>query len=205
MSFTKTQLYNLTFSSLMLSRQVSDVTSDTSNEVKTLNNFYQIALQSTLQDLDLDSTSQSAPLELIDELDNGPWKYVYKYPSNCAFFRRIESCAPTDNSDTFIPKRTGVYNGQKVIYTNEYDAVADYIPSDISLALLSPMAGLTVAYKLAMLSAPLLVGKGSKTLIDQLQMLYALSKSQAQEADGFENFNYDSPIVRSEFVSARMT
>lgn len=206
MSYTKTKIYNLALSAMLLSRQVSDVESDTvTNEVRILNQFWEEALTSTLQELDLDGLSQELELELLATLDDDLWTYVYKYPSRCAFLRRLKSGARTDTSRTHIDKRTGIYNGQKVIFTNEYQAIAECITDDVTLNVLSSPAGLAVAYKLAFLSTPLTVGKGAKTLRQEIYQSYLISLGEAQELDKLENFSYDPAYVRSEFVAERLS
>ena len=205
MAFTKTKIYNLALSHLLLSRQVSDIDTDvTTNEVKVLNTFWEDAFSATLQDLDLDSVSETVPLELLEELSEGPWTYVYKYPSDCNFFRRIVSDVTKDNRRTHIPKRVGIHNGNKVIFTNKCQASAELIPEDIDLSFLETNAGLAISYMLAFLAAPLIVGKGAAKLKSEVYQTYLLMKDKAQEIDERENFNYDPAIVTSEFVAARM-
>jgi hypothetical protein len=204
MSYTKVKLYNLALSALLLAKEITNVDTDTSNEVRVLNMHWDTALESTLQDLDLDSLMTPITLELIEELDAGPWRYVYKYPTNCLFLRRIKSCVETDNKSTHISKKVHMYEGVKAVFTNEYEAVAECMPKDIPLAALNAMAGMCVAYKHAMLSAPLIVGKGSERLKASLKLEYLIAKGEAQETDAAENFNYESDDLRSEFVSARL-
>lgn len=205
MSYTKAGIYNLTFSALLLGKEVTEISTDTSNEVRILNIHWDTAFESTLQDLDLDSLSDDLELELIDTLDQGPWTYVYKYPTNCIFFRRIKSCAAVDNSSTHISKKVGIYEGQRAIFTNVEGAIAEVIPKNVPLAALNPMAALAVAYKLALLSAPLLTGKGAKALKDDIRGEYLIAKGEAQEIDMRENFNYEADSVRSEFVRERLS
>ena len=206
MAITKEGIYNLALSALLLAKEVTDVATDTSNEVRILNTHYDIAFESTLQDLDLDSLSRPITLELLDTLDNdeGPWDFVYKYPSNCVFLRRLESKQITDNRFTHISKRTGIFNSQKAIFTNKSEAVAECIPKDVPLAALSPMAALAVSYSLAHLSAPLLIGKGSGRLRKTIKEDYIVAKGEAQETDILENFNYEPDDLNSEFVAARI-
>ncbi len=207
MSFTKTKIYNLALSAMLLSRQISDVESDTvTNEVRVLNQFYEEALNSTLQELDLDGLSEEIDLELLATLDLQVdlWQYVYKYPSRCVYLRRLKSGVITDTNRTHIAKRTGIYNGQKAIYTNEYQAVGECITNDVSLNVLSSPAGMAVAYKLAFLSSPLVVGKGAAKLRQEIYQSYLISLAEAQELDKLENFSYDPAYVRSEFVAARL-
>lgn len=204
---TKAKIYNLTLSALMLSEEVEDTDTTKTNEVRVLNTHWDIAFQTTLQDLDLDALSQPVTLELLTTLnrDESPWQYVYKYPNKCVFLRRLDSGFTTDNQYSHIPKRTGIYEGEKAIFTNKYEAIAECITNDIPLSALSPMAAMAVAYKLAYLSAPLITGKGAKALRESIQASYLIFKTEAQETDRIENFNYEDPALRSEFVSERIS
>lgn len=205
MSYTKPKIYNLTLAALLLSKRIIEVETDTSTEVATLNTHWDTALESTLKDLDLDSLSTPITLELITELTEGPWTYVYKYPTNCAFFRRIKSCVITDNKRTHIAKRVGMYNGLKAIFTNEYEAIAECMPKNIPLVALDANSALALSYKLAILSAPMITGKGAKDLVEKLEKKYLVVKAEAQEADASENFNYEDEALRSEFVDERLS
>jgi len=205
MIYTKEKIYNLTLSALLLAKEVINIATDTSNEVRVLNTHYDVALESTLKDLDLDILSTPIELELIEELDEGPWTYVYKYPTACAHLRRIQSGFVTDNKRSHIAKKVGVYEGQKAIFTDEAQAVAECIPNTISLDMLSAMAGMALAYRLAYLAAPLITGKGAKALRESLLQAYVIAKTEAQEDDKLENFNYEEDRLRSEFVDERLS
>lgn len=201
----KTEIYNIAFSALLLVRRIANADTDTTNETKVLNTFWNIALESTLQDLDLDKLSQPITLELLANLTTGPWLYVYKYPTNCAFLRRLESGQITDIRSTHIPKRTALYNGQGAIFTNEVEAIAECIPLSVPLTAFNSMATLAVAYRLASLSAPLIVGKGAKKLRETIEAYYIFAKTEAQETDKRENFNFQPDHVTSEWVYARLS
>lgn len=201
---SKATIYNLAASALLLEKQIIDVDTDKSNEVRVFNAHWDIAFQSCLQDLDLDSTVKEIQLELLATLEDSAWTYVYKYPSDCIFFRRLISGEVTDTERTHIDKKTGLYNGFKAIYTNQEDAVAECVHKSISLTSLSPMTVMSIAYKLAMLSAPLITGKGAKKLRDDLKEMYIIAKMEAQETDSRENFVYEREDQRSTFVAARL-
>lgn len=201
---TKPEIYNLALSALLLTKEIEEIDTDTSNEVRILNIHWKTAFESTMQDLNLDSLKTNIPLELIEELDEGPWLYAYRYPSNCIFFRRLVSCTQVDNIYTHIPKQVGNYEDEKAIFTNEVEAVAECITNDFPLVMLSPMAALAVAYKLAFLSAPLITGKGARALKAELKQDYIIAKNEAQETDLIENSNIEHEHVRSEFVQARL-
>lgn len=207
---SKAQIFNQALGALLLQRQISDPSTDKSNEAKVLQGNWGIALRTTLEDLDLDATSTQSQLELVTTFDqtlNPPplWFYAYKYPNNCAFFRRIQSCVRTDSRYTHIAKRIAIHQGQKVIFTNQLSAIGEFIPFDLPLAALSANAALAVAYRLAILSSPLIVGKGSKTLIEQIGKSYVITKAEAQAQDERESFSFEDDATISEFVAARLS
>lgn len=202
---SKAKIFNLALGALLLQRRVTDADTDPSNEAKVLLTHYDVALNATLEDLDLDSTSTEEILELIEADPNDNWLYAYKYPTNCAFLRRLQSPVLTDNRTTHIPRRVAIHNGVKVIFTDKEEAVAEYVSYDVPLNSLSATAGLAIAYRLAMLSAPLITGKGAKALIDSIEKKYIATKAEAQEQDRRENFNFVDDDIASEFVEARTT
>lgn len=207
MSFSRTKIYNLALSALLLGKEISNYETDTSNEVRVFNTHWDIALDTTLQDLDLDATSQPLELELLANLTSDTdqiWDYVYKYPSKCIFLRRIQSSVAIDNRSTHISKRVGIYNGEKAIFTNEVSAIGECLTDDTPITNLNPMAIMAIAYKLAMLSAPLITGKGAAALRKELKEDYVMFKYEAQQLDSLENFVYEADDQRSEFVAARL-
>ncbi len=109
-----------------------------------------------------------------------------------------------DNRSTHIAKRVGIFEGQKVIFCNEVDAVAEMIPYDVPLSALSANAGLAVAYRLAIMSAPLATGKGAQKLISDIEKKYITAKAEAQAQDERENFVFVDERISSEFVESRL-
>lgn len=213
--FNKAQIFNLALQALLLSKQISNPNSDRSNENAVLNTSWDIAYKRALADLDLDSTSSQVPLELMHDFTKdspppvgqaGPqWKYAYKYPDKCAFFRKIISCNVVDDRHSHIPKRVMIWNAKKVIMTNEYLAIAEYIPVDFPLQTLSAPGGYAVAMMLALQSTPLIVGKGSKVLLEKLFVAYKIAKAEAKAHDTLESFSFQSEQTMSEFVRVRTT
>lgn len=202
--FTKAKIFNLTLGALLLTRQIIDTDSDASNEAKALNLYYDIALGAALEDMDLDSTATQETLALVEEDPNDLWAYSYEYPSNCAFFRRIVSPERIDNRETWIDKEVRMVDEQTVILTDEETAIGEYIANDFPLAQLkNANAGLAIAYRLAVMAGPLVVGKGFVKLVPDLEKKYLIAKAEAQEKDRLENFNFTPEDIASEFVGAR--
>jgi len=208
MGYTKPQIYNLAFGALLLSRQTTDPTTDNSNEVAVLNTHYQHAFDACLEDMDLDATSTRATLALSVTDPVAYWNYGYTYPSDCVVLRRLEPAAaytPIDNKRSHVPKMVRIHSGAKLILTNQATAVAEYISNAVPLSSLGAHAGMAIAYYLAWFSAPLIVGKGSRTLRKEIWEKYVLYKGQAQDQDRRENFNFHEDGVDFEFVNVRIT
>ncbi len=185
--YTKEKIFNLALGALLLQRRIIDAATELNNENKVLNTHWDTALYATLEDLDLDGTSSPVTLALLESDPNDQWSFAYLYPSKCVLLRRI-----------------GMHANLKVIFCNEELAVAECIMADIPLTSLSASAGLAVAYRLAMLAAPLITGKGAGKLIEGIQAKYVVAKAEAQEKDGIENFNFAEDGEDSEFVEARL-
>jgi hypothetical protein len=201
--YTKAKIFNLALGALLLKKRISDTETDVSPENQTLNVHWETALYSTLEDLDLDGTSAQKTAELRETDPNDLWLFAYKYPDDCVFFRRIQTQQLKDVRSTQVPKRIGIHNGEKVIFTNQEDIIIEYIPKDVPLTTLSANVGLAIAYKLALLASPLIAGKGADKLTKQLSERYVVAKTEAQEHDRMENHNFDDDATLSEFVEER--
>lgn len=203
--YSKAKIFNLALGALLLQRKITNTDTDTSNECNVLNTHWESALRTALREMDLDSTSVRETLELIEEDPIDAWLYAYKYPSDCAFLRRIESAKIRDTRSSHVAKLVRMHGGQKVIFSNQYEAVAEYISHDLDLSTITGEQAMAIAYKLAFLSAPLITGKGARELRKSIQVDYKLSVTAAQEADAQENFNFDEDDESSEFVEERMS
>lgn len=208
---SKAEIFNFALSALLLQRQIIDPENDKSNESKVLKTQWASALKASLVDMNLDATTKYESLELLVEnptdIDN--WVYVYKYPQECALLRRIRSMADKDDRSTHIDKLIRLYTyqeqTQKVIMTNEQEAVVEYIPDDIPLSTLSPLAAQCIAHRLAWQSAPLIVGKGARTLRNSIFQTYQTLKIEAQVHDRNEGFSHTPEYIDSEFVRERLS
>lgn len=203
--YTKAQIFNLALGALLLERRTTNADTDTASEVKTLRTYWDGAWSNVLEDLDLDSTSTVKTLELVTANPNDLWGYAYKYPSDCAFFRRIQNGSLKDKRSNQIARRIAIHEGQKVIFTNQEDAICEYISTGVLVGHLSASAGIALAHKLAWLASALVTGKGSAKLADSLQAKYIQFKAEAQEKDRLENFNFEDPEDTSEFVEERLS
>lgn len=213
--YTKAKIFNLALNALLLTREIINPDSDKSNEAVILRGQWDVAFRNALFDLDLDSTASQQTLELVHDFTGDPppqngqpgplWNYAYKYPDKCAFFRRVVSCNRNDDKATHIAKKVSVYLGKKVIFTDEKNAIGDYIAIDFPLQTLSAPGGVAIAMRLAWHSAPLIVGKGARSLRETIKNDYAVAKAEAQAMDERESFSFQSDANLSEFVKVRLS
>jgi len=205
--YSKAEIFSLTLSMLLLEKEISNPETDTSREARTLRKFYNLALKQVLADLNLDGTASDIPLELLYSFtypnNHDHWQFAYKYPSKCAFFRRVVSGVVKDNRYTKIDHAVKMYLGQKVIFTTEEAARGEYIPNDVNLDSLNAFGGMALAARLGTLCSTLVVGKGAAALRKELAQSYVLYKAEAQEQDKLENEMLEDPWTESEFVAVR--
>ena len=98
--FDKTKIFNLALAALSLQKRISNADTDSSTEALTLNVYWDLAFNSALQEMDLDSTSTSKALELVEENPNEYWSKAYLYPTDCVLLRRIKTGNLTDDEES---------------------------------------------------------------------------------------------------------
>ena len=203
--FSKTRIFNLSLNALLLSAQVKEADTDQSTVAKTLRQFYDLSFNGALIDMDLDSTSDSIILVLKESLPNTRWDFVYEFPTRAVHLRRIESIHRRDDEQTFIAKKVSIHLGKPSIFTDQVDACGEFIVNDMDLNSMPENVGETIALRLAINAATLLVGKGAKSLKQTLKEDYVVSKSEAQEQDRNQNLNMQTDEQRSSWVKERLS
>ena len=201
--YSKTQIFNLACSALLLSKEIINPDTDETLEARTLRKFYPIAFNKTVSDLNLDGLTTTFTLEKHLDYPSDLWQIAYKYPTTCAMIRRIRSQVIKDTRLTMIEFATGIIGAQKCVFTNETDAVIEFISTDVNLSHFSAPAGMALATHLASLCSPLIVGKGATSLRESLRKDYILFKAEAQELDREENPSIDYDNEQGEWVAAR--
>lgn len=205
----KVLIFNIALNALLITYQTTDPDTDIRKEAVKLRMVYPLALSKVLADLDLNRTAKKVKLELRAGLTDPNWAYVYKYPADCAKFRRIVSPFPVDNRETRIPFQTQVVDepngvGVSSILTNALDAWGEIIPSDVPLSNLNPNAIICVGLQTAILATALIAGKGSKEVKAAIAQDYNFTKAEAMEDDQNENIDTTPDEFKSEFAQARL-
>lgn len=199
----KVVVYNIALNALLIDYQTIDPDNDKNKAVRSLRTMYPLALAKVLADLDLNKSATKVKLEKTTST-HPHWQFVYKYPSNCAKFRRVVSCFATDNFETRIPFATETVVGIDVVVTNMDEAYGEIQPQDLNLSVLNPSAAIALGYQMAWLASALIAGKSSRQLKQQLLQEYTLHKSEAMEDDQNENVDSTTDEFKSEFVQARL-
>lgn len=196
--YSQVRVYSVALSALKLSKQFVSINDDI-HEVQVLNQFYDMAFQETLSELNLQGTRFKLKLELLDFKDE-LFKYVYKYPSTCMFFVRIFNGSKIDHKENQIRYEVEMKPPYKVILTDKQEAVGEWVDNRIQIEQLSSPAALAVAYKLAFLSSNLIVGTGDRTLADEVLESYKMQAGVAKAHDAQENMFFPTQEEQSEYV-----
>lgn len=203
--FDKTKIFNLALAALSLQKRISNADTDTSTEALTLNTYWDIAFETALKEMDLDSTSTSKVLELIEQDPNTYWRFAYAYPSDCVFLRRIKSELLTDDEESKEDVRVEIYEGQKAVMTNKNEAEIEYISKDIPLSTLTPEAAFYISLRLAKLAIPLVAGTNKKDVSASLDEAYTMALLNAQRVDRLESSIYQPDYAKSGLAKARLS
>lgn len=205
----KTRIFNLALQELFLQKIISDAETDTSTEAHILRVQWDFMYPIALSELNLTSTSRKIPLELVAKTPNSNWRYAYRYPNNAALVRRIVTCNVRDDKydEIDMSRELFEYNGDviSVLMTNEPDAVAEIIRTDVPADTLTPEASKYIGTRLAQESVPLSVGENSKSVQASIEKNLVKNLINAQRRDSLETKVYQPEWQQSGFVKARMS
>lgn len=168
-----------------------------SNEASVLNMFYEDARDFTLESYPWPEATKYITLGLVSEDPNDDWDYMYQYPDDCVFARRIvTSLGRTDpNPPPFI---TGYSEDGRVIYTDEENAVLEYTMRLEDAGLFRPTLGQAISWYLGFLIAPGLA-KEPKVANQCFQVWQAMVSRAEQRAGNEQQLaqEIDSEAIRS--------
>ena len=195
-----TVVSNLALGHLGQGKLVGNVVTETSNEAQVCRLFWDVALEEVLRDCDWSFVRKYSVLNLISEDPNPNWRYMYEYPSDALFIRKILINARKETMNSAIPFEVAEDVSGRVIFCDMNPAPVQYTtlgedvsawPSDFKIAF---------AYKLAFYIAPRIC-IGQPEIQQAMLGLYQRSISTAKKNNGNEQ-QFGKP-VESEFVNAR--
>lgn len=181
MSTNKIGIWNMALGHLGVAKTVSSE-GENSNEARACKRFWETTFETTLRDFALPSTKKIKTLELIEENPTDDWLYSYKYPNDCAFFRRILSGVVNDTPDSRVQFDIILMDAGRVILTNETDAQCEYTVNNISIAYLPSDIVLAMSLRLSVFIAPELA-RGDSKLRKESMDLYQLVGMRAMASN----------------------
>lgn len=196
MPLTDIQICNMALGHIGHTKFLADL-AERSNEANVVNNFYSQAVEMTLESYPWPEATKYGTLGLVEEDPNDDWDYLYQYPSDCLYARRIVTMngKVEPNPPPFI---TGYSESGRVIYTDEEDAVLEYTLRLEDPSLFRPTLGEAISWYLAFLIGPGLA-KDQKLTQGCFQVWQAMT-SRAQQRAGNEQQHsqeIDSEAIRS--------
>lgn len=197
---TLTEICNLTLGHLGASKSVANAETENSAEANTFRRFYEPVRDATLKDFNWPFATNTAELGLVVENPTIEWDYAYQYPSDCINMQRIVSGNRNETVDDMIKYKIARFSGQKVIFTDEPNATAQYtmkitdpqeFPADFVLAL---------SLHLAFMMGPH-IAKSDTRLVESAERKYVNYISMAK-AQALNEERPDSPPEAS-YILAR--
>lgn len=182
MSYTKTKIYNMALKNLGVTIGIQSA-SQTDRNTIVLNEFYDTAKEKTLSDFDWGFASTYRTLSLTGEKSLNPkYLYEYDYPNDCALVREILS----RNSEKVEFEVSSKISGQKVIYTNQENAIIRYTRFVKEETYYTPEFAMALSWYLAFLSAKAITGVRANT--SDCLTLYKQMLNEAKVTDSNEGY-----------------
>lgn len=196
-----TEICNLALSHIGISKEISNVDTEQSQEAKACRRFYDIARQAVLKDFNWPFATKFAVLNLIEEDPNDEWDFSYRYPVDCLYARRILSGFRDDTEATRVAYKVGQDSQGILFFTDKETAELEYtldaeeverFPSDFKIAL---------SYRLAHYIAARLTAGDPFGLGDKAMQKYMIEIGKAS-ANAFNEDKSSLPLT-TESIAAR--
>lgn len=200
---SKTQINNIALSRIGVSKQLSNVDTDTSREAIVARVLFDDDVLFTLRDFPWPFATSYADLALVGGTAaaavNRDWQYSYRYPSDCVFVRRVVvDGAGGRNNPNPPPYRVGRDSQGKLIFTNEAEAQIEYTSTISDPAEFDSMFVSMLAWKLGAGMSPSL--SRIKGMAEQCMQMYEIEKTKAQSRalnEGQQETQIESEFIRS--------
>lgn len=194
------EIANLALSHLGHGKEISDLTTDRSQEALVCNRFFSTVRDATLRDFSWPFATKYASLALIEEDPNDEWGFSYRYPSDCLMLRKILSGIRNDTRQSKIPYEIARDDSGFIIYTDQEDAKVKYTVKTEDPSFFTPDFVLALSYRLAAYIAPRLTAGDPYKLGDKAMQMYLAEISNAQALSKDEQQEEEEPeaeLIRS--------
>lgn len=188
MATSETDIANKAIRFLGKGKTIEDIDTDTSAEGVAVREFYDQARDYLLGKCAWRWAHKIQALELVDEFDGDPlseeFAYSYRKPTDCIRHSRILSGAMQDTRDGVIVYRESRDDQGGLIYTDTEDAYIEYTFREEDVSRYPAEFEFALAYYLAMLIAPSILGEGAYRIKPDLEREYKKHLSWAMALEG---------------------
>lgn len=201
MASSTTEICNLALSHLGISKEIGNVDSDNNANANACRRWFDDARDETFRDFNWPFATKYATLGLVETTPNTDWAYSYRYPSDCARFRKVLNTVRNDTRQSRVPTEIASDDSGRLIYCDSEDAVGKYTRKVTDVSLFTQDYVALLSLLLASYIAPRVTAGDPFKLGERAYSLYIQSKTKA-EATAF-NEQQDDEVVDSEFIRAR--
>lgn len=194
---SKIGIWNMALGRIGVSQTVADE-SEPSAQALQCRTYYDQAVKFCLESFPWPFATRYRVLGLVEETPVFDWGFAYRYPTDCAFVRRIVTILGRNDPNP-PPFRVGSDEDGALIYTNEADAQIEYTALLTDEGRFPAKFIEALSWKLASDVAPAL-SRIASARKDCLQMAMAMMNSADTTAS---NEQQQEPEPDSEFISGR--
>lgn len=197
-------LANMVLSHLGVGRTISDLESDQSEDADAINAFWDVTLADHFRAFPWSFARRIVAAAFVGEDPNDEWSFSHRYPSDCAFIRRVVTGNRVASKGSRVPHWIGGDSSGRLIFSDVEDLTVEYTaliedesrwPSDFAMSFT-----LLLAYYVA----PRLMS-GSQAEIQRAQRglleRYAMEVERARANSANEETT--DPAGDSEFITER--
>lgn len=197
----KTVIANITLGRIGVSKQLSNVDTDTAFEAQQIRTFFDDAVAFTLRDFHWPFATSYVTLALVGGSTtpvNYDWQYSYRYPSDCVNARRIVTPVGRRNPNppAFAIGRDAT---GKLIFTDQSEAQLEYTKLITSVEEFDPIFVSALAWKIGADAAPGLSRIPNMAKVAMSMFEIDISKARARAA----NESQQDPEEEAEMTRAR--
>ena len=154
---SKNEIINLALGHIGVSQTITDIDTDSSNEGKAINRYYDTVLREVFEEFDWPFASKVVTLAEISTAPTTEWGYEYTYPSDCLKFLKIISGTRNETDTSWVAYEIVHGDTATVIYTDEASAVAKYTAVITDEALYPHDFVMALSWRLAFYVSPTLM------------------------------------------------
>ena len=194
MSFSKTNLYNITLKNLGIGVTVQSTT-ESNIYNSTLNTYYAVAKEQALKDFDWNFASTIRELTLTEnDCENPRYTYQYDYPNDCVSARELINAS---NENIPFEVASNFITNTQVINTNITPASLRYTRRITDESEFTAEFLMAFSWYLAFLAAPSIASDAESKRNTAFKIYSGMvGKAQVSNAnEGYDDFEKEAPWV----------